>query len=87
MWDMHDGFGWWAVVGTAWMVLFWGVIIWLIARAFGHQASPQEPDALDIARRRYAAGEISRDQYIRLVDDLRSAGPSGSVGHGPAPTG
>jgi putative membrane protein len=79
---MHDGFGWWAVVGTAWMVLFWGAIVWLIARAFAHSAPSAEPGALDLARRRYAAGEISREQYLRLVDDLAGGNSAGMAGSG-----
>jgi uncharacterized membrane protein len=40
------------------------------------------PDAAAIARIRYARGEISREEYSQLVDDL--GGPTGPP-HGPPP--
>jgi hypothetical protein len=38
-------------------------------------AEGQVGDALGIAQRRYAAGEISRDEYLQLENDLRGATP------------
>jgi putative membrane protein len=63
------------------MLLFWvGAIIILIAlvrflvpRAGGQAA---EVDALELARRRYARGEINRDEFERLRDDLTATGPA-----------
>jgi putative membrane protein len=59
------------------MVLFWGALIlgtvwlirWLVEQAAQGRAG--EPDALELARRRYARGEISREEYERLRDDLK----------------
>ncbi|MCJ2562775.1 MAG: hypothetical protein LN417_01625 [Candidatus Thermoplasmatota archaeon] len=31
-----------------------------------------------VARERYARGEISRDEFLRIIQDLREAGPQGS---------
>jgi uncharacterized membrane protein len=36
----------------------------------GGGASGREPDALEIARRRYARGEISKEQFEQLKRDL-----------------
>lgn len=81
MWNMHDGFGWWAVLGTLWMLFFWGAIIWLIARLIAPGERRTEPgprqggvDAVEIARQRYARGEINREELNRIIEDLRRTG-------------
>lgn len=33
-------------------------------------ASPAEPDARESARRTYARGEIDRERYLQMIDDL-----------------
>jgi putative membrane protein len=71
MWGAHDGMGWWMVFGMIWMVVFWGAIIWLIAwgvTQFSRRSDGDSP--LDIARRRYASGEITREQFEQLRRDL-----------------
>jgi putative membrane protein len=75
MWHSGDGMGWWMVIGSVWMVFFWVAVIWLFARFFGRadSGSGNQPESpLDIARRRYASGEITRDQYDQLRRDLSS---------------
>ena len=72
-WGMHGGgMGWW-VFGAAWMVLFWGGIvafaIWAVGR-LGGGARRNEDSPLEIARRRYARGEITRDEFEQLRRDL-----------------
>lgn len=73
MW-MHDGLGWgWMVAGWVWMVLFWGSIIglaaWAISRLTGHRSS-SGLTAMDIAKVRYARGEITRQQFEEMKRDL-----------------
>jgi putative membrane protein len=54
------------------------VVIWLARSGRGGQmGSPRAPlpdqeDALEILRRRYARGEISREEFETMRDDLRS---------------
>ena len=71
--DMHDGIGWWMVFGMLWMVVFWGAIIWAIvwgvSRVGGHD-HPSAESPLEIAKRRYARGEITKEQYEQLRGDL-----------------
>jgi putative membrane protein len=72
MWYMHDG--WWMIFGGIWMLLFWGgliaLIIWGISRLTGHGGPTQKRSALDIARERYARGEISREELEQIKKDL-----------------
>jgi putative membrane protein len=82
MWHTGDGMGWWMVWGGLMMIFFWGAIIALIiwavqsvGRGEGGQtrhggAPPPRPTALDIAKERYASGEISRDEFEQMKRDL-----------------
>jgi putative membrane protein len=64
--------GWWMLFGGIWMLFFWGAIIWLIIwgvlRLGGGHTGSESP--LEIAKRRYARGEITREQYEELRRDL-----------------
>jgi putative membrane protein len=82
MWFMHDGYGWgWMAFGAAWMVLFWGGIIalavWVVSRLTGDREKGRDQrmqegrSPLDIAKERYARGEITREQFEQLSDDVR----------------
>lgn len=74
MWDGHHP-GIWLLFGTIWMLIFWGAIIWIVvwgvAQASGG-GRRDEDDPLEIARRRYARGEITKEQYEQLRRDLSS---------------
>mgnify|MGYP000952188038 CR=1 FL=1 len=76
MWDGHEGMGWWMLIGSLWFVLFWGLIIWavvtFVSRLDGSRSnrSTREESPIDIAKRRYARGEISKEEYDRLRTDL-----------------
>ena len=74
MWYMHEGMGWWMAFGGIWMLIFWGglvaLIIWGITRPSGRGNSVQKRDPLDMARERYANGEISRKEFEQLRKDL-----------------
>lgn len=73
MWYMH-GMGWWMVFGIFWMIIFWGgliaLIIWGITRLTGHDHHTRNHYPLDIARERYAKGEISREEFEQIKKDL-----------------
>jgi putative membrane protein len=77
MWDMHDGAGWWMLYGGIMMVVFWGLIIWLaiwlISKITSHEQSgrgSERRDPLDIAKERYARGEISKEEFDKIKKDL-----------------
>jgi putative membrane protein len=58
------------------MLLFWAAVVlglvalvrWAARLPWGHRE--EESDALEVARRRYARGEITREEYQRLRDEL-----------------
>lgn len=84
MWGQHMyGLGWggW-LLGGLMMLLFWGGIIALVffaIRAFsgsGNQATSKQTNndenALDILKKRYAGGEISKEEYEAIRNDLKT---------------
>lgn len=79
MWGFHDGIGWWMVFGGLWMLAFWALVVWLVVWVVnrltssrgGGQPRREEETPLDIARKRLARGEITREEYEELVKALR----------------
>ena len=76
---MMNGYGFdmgWS--GGLWMVVFWIAIIllaiWILRLIFpATTTQPPTPTRApeEIARARYARGEISREDYLALVEDLK----------------
>ncbi len=78
MWQMHDGWGWWMLVGWIWMAFVVGLIIWavyaIIQRLEAGTADRHETQhsAGEILDRRYARGELTADQYQEMRRHLQS---------------
>ncbi len=75
MWYMHEGMGWWMVFGVILTILFWGgiatLIVWGIRRLTRHgDVSSIKGSPLDVAKERYAKGEITKEQYTQIKKDL-----------------
>lgn len=74
MWFMHEGVGWWMFFGGIWMFLFWGgliaLIVWGITRLTRRGVSAGKQTPLEIARERYARGEITREEFEQIKRDL-----------------
>ena len=67
------GWGLWMVLGWLSMVAFWGAVILglvLLVRSLTGRSTRTEDSALDVLRRRYAAGEITREQFESMRTDL-----------------
>lgn len=58
------GMGW---LGILTMALFWigivALVVWGLSNLFPGRQLRTEPDALEILRRRFANGEISREEF------------------------
>ena len=66
--------GWWWAFGVFWMVIFWGgliaLIIWGIKKLTQRDSSTSKRDPLDIAKERYAKGEISEAEFNQIKKNL-----------------
>ena len=76
-WEMMGGFGWWWFM-PIFMILFWGLIIWAVvalargtSQPSGSDSSSNRPEsALEVLKRRYARGEINKEEYEEKKRDL-----------------
>lgn len=78
MWR-HEGFGWFAAFGGIFWLILVGLIIYLIVSVLAPSHGPRqrEEDPLDIVKRRYAKGEITREEFEQIRKDLTSRPPPG----------
>ncbi len=70
MWDYGGHMGWmwlWWIVGLALLV----AVIWTVARAATLQRPGDHESPEAILKRRYARGEVEREEYERRLKDLR----------------
>ncbi len=78
MWahDGPDGWAWLWMVPM--MALFWApivaLVVWLVrGGAPGGRSPPDDLDAAELARRAYARGELSRERFNEVIQDLRES--------------
>ncbi len=75
---MHWGeYGWGMGFGWVLMIIFWVLVIMgvvFLIRIISGSAKKEET-ALDILKKRYAKGDITREEYDRMRDDLMKQGP------------
>ncbi len=61
-------------VGMVVMVLFWALLIGLVVKVFHSFFSSKSPykqsSALEILKRRYASGELSRSEFDQMKKDI-----------------
>ena len=70
----YDGFGWlWMLLWMAALVIIIGLVVWAVIaatrRGGGHDITTSRTP-LDIAKERYARGEITREEFEQLKRDL-----------------
>lgn len=68
------GFGWFGMIfmGLFWIVII-GLSIWLLSKIFPQNHGAQSTGGetpLDILKRRYARGELSKEEYETIRHDL-----------------
>jgi putative membrane protein len=72
-WQGYSGFDWTAVVFVIALV---GVLIWALRSSLsehpeaGDDTTSPERSALEIAEERYARGELSREEFLDMTNDL-----------------
>jgi len=69
----YMGYGVMMGFGAIMMILFWGAIIWFVISLInaGTKKPEETPEsALTILKKRYAKGEITKEQYIEMGKDL-----------------
>ena len=74
MWCLGEGISWWSWLGGLGMLVFAGgvigLIVWLITRRGCCTAPVSKDEAMDIAKGRYARGEITKEEYEQFRKDL-----------------
>jgi putative membrane protein len=72
MWHAGDGMGWWMVLGSVWFVFFWALVIWAVVRVTerGNRNQESGESAVEILKKRYARGEIDKEQFDQMRRDL-----------------
>ncbi len=60
------GFGW------IFMILFWVIIILIVVALVKKVGSGEKETAEEILKKRYARGEISKEEFERLKEDIRA---------------
>ena len=72
MWEFGTGW-WWPALGLPMILLWIGLIvlvIWIVMKIARSNGSGPKNDVLDIARERYAKGEISKEEFYQIKKDL-----------------
>ncbi len=74
---MHWDYGWGMGFGLGWllMIIFWiivilGVVYLIKLIAGGTKKEEKAETALDILKKRYVRGEISKEEFEKIKDDL-----------------
>lgn len=84
MWYPHHEFGWGGVIiGAVLTIAFWGLLVMLAVLLFRALTGPRggreiaqippvgpSKNALDILKERYARGEITKEEYERMREDI-----------------
>ena len=81
----YGGWGMMGWFGGIMMILFWValvlLVVWIVRAAFPAQRRDDADAALDLLRRRFAAGEISQAEYEQARRILvREAAPAPGAG-------
>jgi putative membrane protein len=73
MWHTGAGMGWWMMFGSLLWLVFWGTIVYLVVWFVRDRQSTQQDrreEPIELAKRRYASGQITCEEYDRIRHDL-----------------
>lgn len=83
MWMNHEGYGmggyWLGWVGMAFFGLIMILLVWAVVKYLKNGRGSNAPDggkksdALGVLEERYAKGEINREAYLQMRDELKRA--------------
>jgi putative membrane protein len=72
-WGYGMGWGWSIIMMVFWIVVIVGIIIlirWvLLSTTKGHETKVED-SAIEILKRRYARGEINKEEYEKIKSDI-----------------
>ena len=64
MWVMPKGMSWWWIFSGVWLLLC------VITKLSHRNSSTSKRDLLNVAKERYAKGEISKEEFEQIKKDL-----------------
>jgi putative membrane protein len=78
MWCCSEGAGWWVIPGVIFILLFWGAVVTMVVLGIRKLTGREDSSKgladnripLDIAKERYAKGEISQEEFEQIRKDL-----------------
>ena len=76
---MMDGMGWGGMWfgGLFWLIIIGGIILAVVTMMNSNRrrdqsgSLPRQDSALDILKKRYASGEITKEEFERMKKDLQ----------------
>lgn len=71
MWPYMGSMGWWMVLWWLVAIVVLVLVVRLVAGSLGSHGTRGDETPEQILKRRYAKGEIEREEYQRRLEDLR----------------
>ncbi len=68
-WGMSFGLGW-LFMAIFWILMILGIMYLVRLMSGGGKKEKKEETAIDILKKRYARGDITREEFDRIKDDL-----------------